>query len=241
MKKIIITLILLAGFIVSANCQTKNANIANEAGNQLSYQLPMPQTKGNISVEEALQSRRSRRQFIDKEISAEQLSQVLWSAYGITKPMNNPPFLRGGMRTAPSAGALFPLEIYVLVGKVIGIEPGFYRYISQENKIVRLIDKDLRAELCTAAYNQKMVKDAPAVLFYSAIYSRCTQKYGDRGRERYVCMDLGHSAENVYLQVEALNLGTCAIGAFVDKAIADLLKLDKEEEPLYIMPFGYCK
>jgi SagB-type dehydrogenase family enzyme len=201
--------------------------------------LPEPQTDGAISVEETLQNRRSQRQFLDEEISLENLSQILWAAYGITQPRENPPFLRGGLRTAPSAGALFPLEIYVAIGKVMGIEPGVYKYISKEHKIVRIIDRDLRPELTSAAWGQKMIEEAPASVIYTAIFSRMTDKYGERGRERYVCMDLGHSAQNIYLQAEALGLGTCAIGAFADEDIAKILNLPKEEEPLYIMPIGY--
>ncbi len=206
---------------------------------QLAYLLPSPSTKGNITVEEALLNRRSHRNFQDRAISAGNLSQILWAAYGVTVPRTDYSSLRGGLRTAPSAGALYPLDVYVLIGNVKDIEPGFYKYISQEHKIVRLIDKDVRVELCDAALNQEMVREAPAVLFYSAVYSRCTDKYGKRGRERYVCMDLGHSAQNVYLQVETLKLGTCAIGAFNDEKVKEILQLQAEEEPLYMMPFGY--
>jgi len=153
--------------------------------------------------------------------------------------MPDRPALRGGLRTAASAGALYPFEIYVAVGNVKGIEAGLYKYISEEHKIVRLIDKDIREELCAAALGQKMVQEAPATIAYSAIYERMTKKYGDRGRDRYVCMDLGHSAQNVYLQAEAMNLGTCAIGAFIDEKVAEVLQLTAEEEPLYLMPIGY--
>jgi len=242
MKKIIILFIIiffLAGCKPTEQSQKSKAVIENSDTSHLTYKLPAPRVVGVKSVEESINTRRSHRNFIDKELTVDQLSQILWAAYGVTKPRSDYPFLRGGLRTAPSAGALYPLEIYVLVGKVNGIEPGLYRYISQDHKIVRTIDKDLRKELCTATYNQQMIADAPAVLFYSAIYSRCTSKYGSRGRERYVCMDLGHSAENVYLQAEALNLGTCAIAAFNDKLVSKFLQLPKEEEPLYIMPIGY--
>jgi SagB-type dehydrogenase family enzyme len=205
----------------------------------LTYILPSPRVDGNVSVERALANRRSQRQYLDRELTAEHLSQILWAAYGVTDPRPDVAFLRGGLRTAPSAGALYPFEIYVAVGQVKGIESGIYHYISQEHKIVRKIEKDIRADLCIAALNQSMVREAPAVLIYCAIYSRMTEKYGDRGRDRYVCMDLGHSAENVYLQAEALNLGSCTIGAFYDEKISELLKLPENEEPLCIMPFGH--
>jgi len=203
--------------------------------------LPAPSLKGTMSVEEALQQRRSRRQFLDRELSMEQLSQILWSAYGITVKRDDYPVLRGGLRTAPSAGALYPLEIYVMVGNVKGVEPGLYKYNSKDHSIRCTISEDLRKEASSSAYNQKMIKDAPAVLFYSAAYERCSKKYGERGKERYVCMDLGHSAENVYLQAEALHLGTCAVGAFSDEALKKLFQLPADEEPIYMMPVGYCK
>ncbi len=205
---------------------------------QLSYVLPSPQVDGDVSVEKAISSRRSHRSYLKDAITAEELSQILWSAYGITKPLQGYKQTRGGLRTAPSAGARYPLEIYALVGNVRGIEPGVYRYVPEQHKIVRIIDKDIKEELSAAALGQEMISVAPACLFYSAVYSRTTERYGDRGRERYVCMDLGHSAENVYLQAEALHLGTCAIGAFDDAEVRKVMQLPEEEEPLYIMPIG---
>jgi SagB-type dehydrogenase family enzyme len=237
------SLILLIAFF-GCNSKTStneesNVILIQSEDNQLTYLLPAPNTDGDVSVEKALANRRSYRNFQNIELSQEQLSQILWAAYGITEPRENPAFLRGGLRTAPSAGALYPFEIYVIVGNVKGIDVGVYKYVSQEHKLIQTIDKDVREELCTAALGQKMVKEAPVTVFYSAIFSRMTDKYGERGRERYVCMDLGHSAQNIYLQAEALQLGTCAIGAFIDKDVSVVLQLPEEEEPLYMMPVGY--
>jgi SagB-type dehydrogenase family enzyme len=209
-------------------------------GPQLTYILPAPKTDGVVSVENALANRRSHRSFQNRAISAEQLSQILWAAYGITSPMPNQPGLRGGLRTSPSAGALYPLEIYVIAGNVQGIEAGVYRYISGEHKIVRTISGDLRDELTEAALRQGMIREAPVTVFYSAVFSRMTGRYGDRGR-LYAYIELGHSAQNVYLQAEALGLGTCAIGAFVDSRVRQVLQLPAEEEPLYLMPIGYIR
>ena len=189
-------------------------------------------------MEKALANRRSRRNFQNKELSAEQLSQILWAAYGITRPSDNQA-LRGGLRTAPSAGALYPLEIYVVVGNVKGIEAGVYKYVSQEHKIVRTIDRDIRGELSAASLNQGMIKDAPVTVVYTAVFGRVIPRYGDRGRERYVFMEIGHSAQNIYLQAEVLGLGTCAVAAFTDSRVSELLRLPEEESPLYIMPVGY--
>jgi len=163
---------------------------------------------------------------------------MLWAAYGITRPLSGYPQTRGGLRTAPSAGARYPLEVYVLIGNVKDIEAGVYKYNQREHKIIRTIEIDVRKDLAAAALDQEMIYEAPACLFWSAVFSRNTSKYGERGRERYVCMDLGHSAQNVYLQAEALHLGTCAIGAFQDEEVSEVMQLPEDEEPLYIMPFG---
>jgi SagB-type dehydrogenase family enzyme len=209
-------------------------------GPQLAYILPSPRTDGGMSVEKTLMNRRSHRNFQNKAISADQLSQILWAAYGITSPRPAHPDLRGGLRSAPSAGARYPLEIYAIIGNVEGIEPGVYRYISEEHKIVRTIDKDVRDELAKAALGQRMAREAPASIFYSAIFDKTMEAYGERGR-RYVYMEVGHSAQNVYLQAEALGLGTCAIGAFTDGRISRILELPAHEEPLYLMPIGYYR
>ena len=206
---------------------------------QLTYLLPSPKTDGTVSVEKALANRRSHRMFQNRELSAEQLSQILWAAYGITIPMSNRP--SGGLRTTPSAGALFPLEMYVVVGNVADVETGLYKYVSKEHKIVRTRDRDVRAELSAAALNQVMIKDAPITVVYTAVFDRITTRYGERGRERYVFMEIGHSAQNVYLQAEALGLGTCAIGAFQDDKVSESLGLAEEEKPFYLMPTGYFK
>jgi SagB-type dehydrogenase family enzyme len=204
----------------------------------LTYILPAPALDGNVSVESALANRRSRRNFQDKPLSVEQLSQILWATYGITQPMPQPS-LRGGLRTTPSAGASYPLEIYVVIGNVTGIEPGVYRYVSEEHKIIRTIDRDVRAELRDAALGQAMLRDAPITVVFAAVYERITARYGERGRLRYVYMEIGHSAQNVYLQAEALGLGTCAIAAFHDDRVSAVLQLPADEAPLYLMPVGY--
>ena len=208
------------------------------ASSQSIYVLPPPVTDGSMSVEKALENRRSRRNFQDRAISKEQLSQILWAAYGITQPMPNQPGLRGGLRTTPSAGATYPLEIYVIVGNVEGLRAGVYRYVSEEHKLVMVVYGDVRDELANAALGQRMVRDAPATVFYSAVFYRTTRRYGERGI-RYVYIELGHSAQNVYLQAEALGLGTGAIGAFVDDRVREVLNLPDNEEPLYLMPIGY--
>jgi SagB-type dehydrogenase family enzyme len=237
-------LIILIVALVTAGCMNKNkpqedkTPLMKNDSSRLSYTLPSPVLGGTVSVEEALSKRRSHRYYVDEQISAEDISQILWAAYGITRPMPGYPRINGGLRTAPSAGATYPLQVYVLIGKVKGIETGVYKYVPVGHRIIRVIDRDVKASLASAALGQEMIKIAPACLFYSADFSITTARYGDRGKERYVCMDLGHSAENVYLQAEALHLGTCAIGAFNDAEVRAVMQLPENEEPLYIMPIG---
>jgi SagB-type dehydrogenase family enzyme len=200
--------------------------------------LPEPARKGSVSVEAALQARRSVRRYAVTGLSLAQVSQLLWAAYGVNKPVPEVASLHGGLRTAPSAGACYPLEVYVVAGKVDDLEPGIYRYEPATHELQQILAGDKRAELCEAAASQNGVRTAPASIVYSAVYERNTQRYGDRGRERYVCMDLGHSAENVYLQCATLGLGTCAIGAFFDDDVRQVMRLPRPEEPLYIMPVG---
>ena len=195
-------------------------------------EVPSPKTCGNVSVEEALANRRSHRDFQDDAISADHLMQILWVAYGITSP--------GGLRTTPSAGALYPLEIYAVIGNTEGLEPGVYRYVADGHKLVKTVGEDVRRKLCEASLNQKMVAKAPASVVFSTVFGRMTKQYGERGVQ-YVYVEVGHAAQNVYLQTEALGLGTCAIGAFTDSDVKKILNLPAKEEPLYLMPIGYCK
>ncbi|MCL2389127.1 MAG: SagB/ThcOx family dehydrogenase [Elusimicrobia bacterium] len=231
---------LLSAFSAEAHANIIRRRTVSQAdGEQRTYVLPPPQTQGTLSVEAALNNRRSHRNFQNKALSKAQLSQILWSAYGITMPLPQAG-LRGGLRTTPSAGASFPLEIYVVIGNVEGVEPGVYRYIPQEHKIVRTLNADVRRELAAASLNQRMVQEAPITVVFTGIIERLTRRYGARSR-RYMYMEIGHASQNVYLQAEALGLGTCAIGAFTDARVSAVLALPQEEEPLYLMPVGYIR
>ncbi len=213
------------------------ATLPLERTKEAAIALPEPLLKGVISVEEALQQRRSVRYYKEEPLSLQEVSQILWAAYGITVPLDAEQ-LRGGLKTAPSAGALYPLELYLGAWNVTGLEPGYYYYEPKGHQLYPVRLGLLNEELAIAAYYQDWAYEAPASLIYSAVFSRCTDKYKQRGRERYVCMDLGHSAENVYLQAEALGLGTVALGAFNDLKLRLSVQMTREEEPLYIMPFG---
>jgi SagB-type dehydrogenase family enzyme len=205
----------------------------------LVVKLPEPRLTSSIPVEEALRNRRSIRFYQSSPVSLTEVSQLLWSAYGITQPvLDGPAFLRGGLRTAPSAGALYPLEIYLVARNVADLPPGVYLYRSETHELVVVSQEDRWGMLKQAALEQPHFDTAAAAIVYSAVFDRNTSKYGQRGRERYVCMDVGHSAENVYLQAYALKIGTCAIGAFSDLWLKKAIGMTREEEPLYIMPFG---
>ncbi len=188
-----------------------------------------PGHKGNISVEEAIASRRSERSFIDRTLTKDQLMQLMWAGQGITGD---------GKRAAPSAGATYPLEIYAVAGKVEGLEPGVYRYIPEDHSLANHLSKDVRKEVAKASLNQNFIADAPLVIVIAAEYERTTKRYGERGI-RYVHIEVGHVGQNIYLQAESIGLGTVAVGAFNDSELSKALALPEEHAPLYVMPVGY--
>ena len=201
--------------------------------------LPAPRIESSVSLEEALQNRRSIRAYIDEPLTLAEVSQLLWAAYGITKTFEGmPPFVRGGFRTAPSAGARFPLELYLAAFNVTDLPAGIYLYQSETHKLMRIAEGDMRSEVSEASFNQDHFRTASAAIIYSAVYERTTVKYGQRGRDRYVCTDLGHSAENVYIQAYTLRIGTCAIGAFTHLWLKKACRMTRAEEPIYVMPLG---
>jgi len=192
--------------------------------------LPTPRFDSDTSVEEALVQRRSRRSFAPLPLSLEEVAQILWAACGVTDQSR-------GFRTAPSAGALYPLEVYLVVGSVESLSPGVYRYLPEAHALVKVFEGDKRRELFEVGLFQRSILEAPAVLVFTAVYERTTRKYGERGI-RYVHMEVGHAAQNVYLQAETLRLGTVVIGAFQDEGVRKALRLPSGEHPLYLMPVG---
>lgn len=195
--------------------------------------LPPPRTAGRVSVEEAIARRRSTRGYRDEPLTIEELSQILWAAQGITDPVNR-------LRAAPSAGALYPLEVYAAVKSngVIGLNPGIYKYNPLSHEIVKVREGDFSYDLFKASLSQEWVRYAQVNIIITAIYDRTTWRYGDRGRERYVHMEVGHVGENIYLQCVALGLGTVAVGAFNDDQVWSVLGKPENETPLYVMPIG---
>lgn len=192
-------------------------------------QLPEPAFDSDTSIEHALRDRRSIRDYSDEPLDLTQIGQLLWAAQGITH--------KYGYRTAPSAGALYPLELYLVVGDVEGLDTGVYHYHPEDHVLTQIVAGDLRAELRSAALDQDPIKEAPAVIVITAIYERTTNKYMSRG-ERYVHMEVGCAAQNIYLQAVSLDLGTVFIGAFTDSQVSTILQLSDEESPLALMPVG---
>jgi SagB-type dehydrogenase family enzyme len=195
--------------------------------------LPLPQLEGKMSVEEALARRRSRRVFKDYSLTIEQVSQLLWSAQGITEERN-------GLRTAPSAGALYPLDIYLVVGKdkVEDLKVGVYHYNPRQHSLTIILEEDQRRELARACLGEKFIEDAPVSLIITAEFSRITNKFGKRGIY-FAYMEAGHVGQNVYLQVESLGLGTVVFGGFYEEDVSQALNLPDQHIPLYVMPVGY--
>lgn len=191
--------------------------------------LPPPLFDSKISVEKAMRERRSIRKYKNLPITLADLSQLLWAAQGTSGI--------GGRRTAPSAGALYPLEVYVVVGNVTGLSVGIFSYDPQKHQLVWIAEGDAREKLSSAALRQPSIGNAAAVLIISGVYERTTSKYGERG-VRYVHMEAGHAAQNVYLQAVSLSLGTVVIGAFNDEQVRTVLHLSGQVQPLYLMPVG---
>lgn len=191
--------------------------------------LPTPSTVGKQSLEALLQQRRSVRAYRATALNLSELGQILWAAQGITDPE--------GRRTAPSAGALYPLELYVAIGKVEGLTPALYHYRAEEHELSKVADGDLRKTLANAALRQSWLAKAAVVVAFTAVYGRTTSKYGKRGI-RYVDMEVGHAAQNLFLQADALGLSTVVVGAFDDGKLALALQLPKDTKPLVLMPVG---
>jgi len=191
--------------------------------------LPKPKLVGEMSVEETIARRQSIRNFTPHSLTLNQLSQLLWSAQGITKQFR---------RAVPSAGATYPLDVFAVIGIVEGVNPGIYHYLPMKHSMELIKEGDMRKELSLAALNQHFIADAPLDIVITGEYRRTTLRYGMRG-EKYVHMEVGHVGQNLSLIAESLGLGTVVIGAFIDEEVSRCLNLPKNFVPFYIMPFGY--
>lgn len=213
----------------------------------MAIKLPPPLSRGKKTLPELLTTRRSRRDFSTKALSLEQVGQILWSTQGLVKDPE------GQTRTAPSAGATYPLEVFLVAGEdgVEGVDAGVYRYNWKRHELELENPGDVRKSLARAALGQGFLLQAPASVVVAADYSRTTFRYGERGR-RYVHNEVGHLSQNIYLVCEDLNLATVEVGAFSDEEVKNVLALRAELEPLgasgappkagkplAIMPIGY--
>ncbi len=203
---------------------------ADEPAVTSSVALPAPRLHGTVSVEEAIAARRTVRGFADTPVSVEALGQLLWAGQGITEPSR-------GRRAAPSAGALYPLELYAVSGAVAGVPTGVYRYDPVSHRLDRVRGGDPRAELVSRGGCQAWLGKAPVLLVVTARFERTTVKYGERGI-RYVHMEVGHAAENVVLEAIALGLVSGVAGAFGDEAVREVLGLPRDVAPLYLIAVG---
>ncbi|NIR60377.1 MAG: SagB/ThcOx family dehydrogenase [Gammaproteobacteria bacterium] len=193
------------------------------------HDLPEPRLAGAHPLERLLAQRRCVRSFANAALSLAELGQLLWAAQGITDPE--------GLRTAPSAGALYPLELYSVVGAVDGLEAGIYRYRPEGHQLKQTAAGDRRGPLARAALGQSWLGDAAVVIALAAVLERTSRKYGRRA-ERYVPMEVGHAGQNLFLQAEALDLAAAVVGAFDDGEVATVLGLPAGAQPLSLMPVG---
>jgi SagB-type dehydrogenase family enzyme len=192
-------------------------------------ELPAARSDGPLSLEATLRARRSVRSYSDRPVALQEVAQLLWAAQGKTDPR--------GFRTAPSAGATFPLEVLVAAGNVTGLSPGVYRYRATSHDLVEVAGGDRRPDLFRAALSQRAVAGAPAVFIVTAVYERTRERYGERAA-RYVHMEAGHAAQNLCLQAVSLDLGAVVIGAFRDRQVQQTAAVTDGEHPLYLIPVG---
>ncbi|MFC1911572.1 SagB/ThcOx family dehydrogenase [Chloroflexota bacterium] len=191
--------------------------------------LPEPWYDSEVSLEQSLLERRSTRSYTGESLALQDVSQLLWAAQGITDDR--------GLRTAPSAGGLYPLEVYVVAGDVKDLAPGVYKYGPDRHELIPIAAGDCRSELADAALGQSWVKEGAIVIVFAAVYERTTGKYGERGIS-YVHIELGHAAQNLCLQATAMGLGVVTVGAFHDEQVVRLLNMPGDEQPLYVIPVG---
>ena len=190
--------------------------------------LPLAKTTSQMSLEEAIQKRKSVRKYSPKELTLEQVAQILWSAYGANPRKNN--FVA---RNVPSAGGVFPMTVYLLD------KNGVYRYQPLNHSLALVKEGDKRKELAEAALGQGYIRQAPVNLVITSDVAKCAQRYGDRA-QRYTDIEAGHIGQNVALEAVSLGLGTVMVGAFNDEAVKEVLALPDNESPLYIIPVGYA-
>jgi SagB-type dehydrogenase family enzyme len=196
--------------------------------------LPLPTWHGTVSVEQAIKQRRTVRSFASRALTVGQLSQLLGSAGGITET-------NGYKRAAPSAGALYPMDLYVVVGqnRLPPIDAGVYRYVPGQHQLSEVLKGDLRSSIAMAALSQMWMAEAPLIMVITAEYRRAAVKYGQRGM-RYALIEAGHMGQNIFLQAQALGLEAGIVGAFHEAELIDAVHIPSAHEPILLMPVGYA-
>jgi len=231
-KAVALAVILVAMLVVPACAEDPEGSGGQQAaeipGSNV-MPLPEPVRSGVISIEYVIDRRRSVREFNDDQVAIKDLGQLLWAAQGITGE-------DGFKRAAPSAGAKYPMEIFVVAGEVTWLGPGVYRYRPESHDLDLVKKGDFRQALSDEALSQEWVANAPLSIVITGVYERTMEKYGERGI-RYVHIEAGAVAENIYLQAAALHLGTAYVGAFSDEGVQAILGVD-DVAPLGILPVG---
>jgi len=222
----VLPIIILLGILIFLHYQKSQLKVMDN--NLTIIQLAEPKRRGEISFEETINQRRSVREYKDEPLTFSEVSQLLWSAQGLNQK---------GSRVVPSAGALYPIEVYVVVKNVEGLASGVYHYLPESHSIEIYLQKEISQKLADIALGQEHVLEAPVNIIISGVFSRTTNKYGQRGIQ-YVYQESGHAAQNVYLQAESLGLGTVVVGAFNQSGIDQLFNFKEDQKVLYIMPLG---
>ena len=221
---IIVSFIFCATMIGCGQDQESAVNSQEVTPPGETVELPQPQTEGGMSLDEAIAKRRSVRTYAGGELSREQVGQLLWAAQGITEPDR-------GLRASPSAGALYPLEVYLLEDGIL------YRYVPDSHSLEKTAGGVDANDLASAALGQSFIAQAPVVFVITAVFERTKAKYGERG-DRYVYIEVGHAAENLLLEAVAQDLGAVPVGAFDDADVGAVLGLPSDHKPLYVIPVG---
>lgn len=224
----ILPLVILAGVLTYFYYQQSNIKDENMSNNATIIQLPQPLYQGQLSIEEAINRRKSIRDYSNQPLTLIEVSQLLWAAQGKNQE---------GSKVAPSAGALYSIEIYVVAKNVEGLVAGIYHYLSEDHALEVHQNTQIDQDLKKAAYDQSYVEEAPVKIIISGIFARTTKKYGERGIQ-YVYQESGHIAQNIYLQAESLGLGTVVVGGFDQKKVDNLFNFKEGQQTLYIMPVG---
>jgi SagB-type dehydrogenase family enzyme len=207
----------------------------NSVSKAAGISLPRPADKGTVTVEEALKARRSHRSFSTRPLTLGQFSQILWAAYGVSgKSFGH------HLKTAPSAGALYPMDIYAVLGArgVEGLTAGVYHYVPEDHHVECIQGGDLRASLAENSLRQMWMARAPVVIVITGEYARSSGKYGRRG-VTYTHIEAGHVGQNIFLQAEALGLKAGIVGAFDNEGIIKAIGIPAQHDPLLVMPVGF--